>query len=343
MSIDINKTIEVYNSLVQKVTDTLDLKFNLERLDNEHYADVITKVIETLVTTSITSVQQQELIDAQVKNYNAQIALTNNQADKVASDKTIAEDQSAKDLSVKQAQIDEMKSHTSLLDAQEADQVYITGKIRPEELALDEAKVSETNTQINLYKAQIKQVESNIVSQSVEDRNRVKTTNKDIEVKEAQRQMYIRQKQGFDDKLKMDLTKMQLDNWSMMFSSGLLDKKPDIISNDDVSLLYGDITSGLSILASPTLSYIEKCNVKTGYVCYIENYDSDASYSVSSTNGVIQKTDSNKNLSVSAEGKIDYYVKSDDSGSGEIIVTVSKTINGKSFTRVAKANLSWTV
>jgi len=61
---------------------------------------------------------------------------------------------------------------------------------------------------------------------------------KDIEVKD-------RQIEGFNDRMKLDLFKSQLDSWSMMFSSGMLDTKPNIISNDEVSSLYNDIKAGI--------------------------------------------------------------------------------------------------
>jgi len=54
-----------------------------------------------------------------------------------------------------------------------------------------------------------------------------------------------RQIQGFDDKIRSDLFKTQMDSWSMMFASGMLEEKPDIITNDETSVLYQDIKNTL--------------------------------------------------------------------------------------------------
>lgn len=51
----------------------------------------------------------------------------------------------------------------------------------------------------------------------------------------------IRQTEGFDDNLRQKLFDSQMNSWAMMFSSGLLEDKPSIISNDEVSGLYNSI------------------------------------------------------------------------------------------------------
>ena len=55
----------------------------------------------------------------------------------------------------------------------------------------------------------------------------------------AQVSLTNRQRTGFDDNVNQKLFEAQINSWAMMFSSGLLEETPSIISNDSVSALYG--------------------------------------------------------------------------------------------------------
>ena len=61
---------------------------------------------------------------------------------------------------------------------------------------------------------------------------------KDLEVKQANIDLLNRQKDGFDDNKHQKLFEAQMNAWALMFSSGLLSDKPQIISNDSASALY---------------------------------------------------------------------------------------------------------
>ena len=58
------------------------------------------------------------------------------------------------------------------------------------------------------------------------------------EVNDAHAAMLRRQTEGFDDNVNMELFKAQMSSWGMMFSSGMMEAKPDIIENDEVTSLY---------------------------------------------------------------------------------------------------------
>ena len=64
---------------------------------------------------------------------------------------------------------------------------------------------------------------------------------KDIEVKQANIDLLNRQKEGFDDNKHQKLFEAQMNAWALMFSSGLLTTKPEIISNDSASSLYNTL------------------------------------------------------------------------------------------------------
>ena len=76
----------------------------------------------------------------------------------------------------------------------------------------------------------------------------VKDTQEGIKLKQSQEALYNaqtevaeRQKQSYDDSIRLKLFKAQMDTWGIMFSSGMLETKPNVIKNDEVSSLYNDI------------------------------------------------------------------------------------------------------
>ena len=64
---------------------------------------------------------------------------------------------------------------------------------------------------------------------------------KDLEVKQANIDLLNRQREGFDDNKYQKLFEAQMNAWALMFSSGLLETKPGIISNDSASSLYNTL------------------------------------------------------------------------------------------------------
>lgn len=62
---------------------------------------------------------------------------------------------------------------------------------------------------------------------------------------QAQTDVAIRQKQSYDDSIRLKLFKAQMDTWGIMFSSGMLSDKPSVIKNDEVSSLYTDIKNSI--------------------------------------------------------------------------------------------------
>jgi len=66
-------------------------------------------------------------------------------------------------------------------------------------------------------------------------------------LKEAELSTQERQKQGFDDNMKLKLFESQINGWSMMFSSGMLSSSPSIITNDEVTNLYNNLKTELGL------------------------------------------------------------------------------------------------
>ena len=68
----------------------------------------------------------------------------------------------------------------------------------------------------------------------------------DAYYKQAQVALTCRQTKGFDDDLNKKMIELQMNAWSVMFSSGSLDEKPDIISGDALSDLYYKLVSDIN-------------------------------------------------------------------------------------------------
>ena len=125
-------------------------------------------------------------------------------------------EQIIKDLELKQAQI----------DATEAD-TLIKQKQHTKDLELKQAQID-----VGLEEKRLKAAQANAYSiQSA----------KDLSVKQANIDLLNRQKEGFDDNKYQKLFEAQMNAWALMFSSGLLETKPSIISNDSASALYNTL------------------------------------------------------------------------------------------------------
>ena len=126
----------------------------------------------------------------------------------------------AKELELKQAQIAKINAERDLVNAQ----IAAFGAQQAKELELKQAQINKltadkalTNAQTLAYPAQ---------------------QDKDLAVKQANIDLLNRQKEGFDDNKYQKLFEAQMNAWALMFSSGLLSDKPQIISNDSASSLY---------------------------------------------------------------------------------------------------------
>ena len=92
------------------------------------------------------------------------------------------------------------------------------------ELELKQAQIAKINAERDLVNAQLAAFGAQ--------------QDKDLLVKQANIDLLNRQIEGFDDNKHQKLFEAQMNAWALMFSSGLLSDKPQIISNDSASALY---------------------------------------------------------------------------------------------------------
>ena len=112
MAVNTTETGSLYDSLMGKAETTLDKQWDDKRLKGADYATVVAQLITTAMQLSVTTVQQQPFIDAQIASVNkdllvksAQIATETQKVTSMRVEDTIKQNQSAKDLLVKSAQI----------------------------------------------------------------------------------------------------------------------------------------------------------------------------------------------------------------------------------------------
>jgi len=337
MGLDLNKVNLIYDNMVLKTTDTLNKYFRLDRLDNENYANVIMKVLDTIVTTSINVAQQDNLIDKQIEEINARKLLTDAQIKKTKIESDILQQQLDLDKDLKTAQTNEIKKQTELIDSQIKDLKYTTEQLKPLEKDITQQKVAESKADVKYKLAQV-----DIAKQDLSLKK--EQIQSDTELKKAQVNVYNRQVVGFNDKARLDLIKMQLDAWSMMFSSGLLTEKPSIISNDSVSILYNAMEK--SIINSNNSNFInypesiivtfdnpQNAQSNTTYIAYIDNYQPKYTYSVTTTENRLQ-VQLQKN-------KVAYVTPAADTDTSKNVDTIIIKVSNGSFSRSLKQTISW--
>jgi len=162
---------------------------------------------------------QKTEIEAQINKINKDIDVENAQINKINKDidveerrTKIAEDQSAEDLLVKQQQIASMETETSIKQAQSDEDT----KIKEAQKTEIEAQINKINKDIDVEERRTviqenqntedtKIKEAQVESLQTEKAIKQAQSDEDLKIKEAQVALYGRQKQGFDDKMKMDL------------------------------------------------------------------------------------------------------------------------------------------
>jgi len=204
---DINQVKSVYDELTTKVKADLDEQFNLGRLKGSDYAEVYAKLMDECL---------QLAFEAPLKEQQTINLL--------------------KDLDVKNSQIDvnneEIKLRQQQITSMQLD---------------DNRKDNLTNSEISLNNEDIKLKQQQVTSMQKDDYRKDNITNKELALKDAEINTQKRQEKGFDDNMKLKLFEAQINAWSMMFSSGMLNTEPSIISNDEVTTLYNNIKSELGL------------------------------------------------------------------------------------------------
>jgi hypothetical protein len=244
MAYDIAEILKMYKGLAGQVKVDLGKEFSEGRIKATEYADVYNRLIERVLTLSFESPSKEAgqlqseaqtlLIEAQTADQEYVTQNIRPEEKKLASDKVL-----------------QTQAQTTLLKAQAADQTYVTNFIRPEELAIakenleikgKELLIAGQKYQLLLEETDIKKEELKIAEQ------KLLLAKADIPYKEAQTAFTNRQIEGFEDQKKQKMLDIQLNAWSMMFSSGLMTSNPPaMISSCQADNLYINMTEGMGL------------------------------------------------------------------------------------------------
>jgi len=111
---------------------------------------------------------------------------------------------------------------------------------------------AQTKVQLNTINVQNQQIlneqaqEKLIEAQTLDQEEHTKLQQVQEDLIREQTEVAKKQVKSFDQNVQLKLFKAQMDTWGVMFGSGMLDKKPSIITNDQVSSLYNQIKNSVN-------------------------------------------------------------------------------------------------
>jgi len=240
---DMRQVIVNFQLLAGQIKQELDQQFDDGRIKGTEYADVFNKLMGQALNHAFDSpLRDQQVLEMQ---YRAELVKAQKDDQKYVTDnlRPLEKQKLTCEIELCHAQVD-------LTNAQAADQEYITTNVRPIELnikqeeldiAREKVELARIETQIAQESLEIKRIELDIA------REKLELAKQDAILKEAQVRLTNRQIQGFDDNKAQKLFDSQINSWAMMFSSGLLDQVPSIISGDKVSQLYCKLAGEIGV------------------------------------------------------------------------------------------------
>ena len=232
---DINQVSFVFDSLISKVKKELEERYKAKAITKNDVANILSAVIPSIVNESMNApirdiqLKQEEIklkiLEEELKLKALEVGNQKLNKERLAIDMKIAKEKSLRELTLLDAEVDKAKA---LIKESE---LNIGIKLHQKDL---------TATQVEKEKRAIELTNQEVINKKAE-----------FEAIVANKLMTDRQIKGFDDNLMMNLLRDQLNNWAMMFTSGLLTDDegnsavPSIIRNDEVSTLYRKILDSI--------------------------------------------------------------------------------------------------
>ena len=213
----------IFDVLMKAVNENINIQYELTRITGSDYATVYLGAIETCIKEATNLLLQKAIADKEIEVKQAQIL--NIQEDtrlKTAQAKAFPL-QAAQELALTTEQVLTQKEDTKLKAAQATAYPLQSAK----DLEVKQAQINVANEEKKLKAAQAVAYPDQVA--------------KDNLVKQANIDLLNRQREGFDDNKYQKLFEAQMNAWALMFSSGLLETKPSIISNDSASTLYNTL------------------------------------------------------------------------------------------------------
>jgi len=227
---DMQQVVSNYNILTNEITKDLEEQYKQGRIKGPEYAEVYHKLMSQCLQHAF----QTPLMEAQTETEQARTKLTDAQK---ADQEYVTDKLRPLEAAQRVAETGLSQANIELTRARTADQEYMTQYIRPFEKEIAAADLNIKTKQAALAEKDILIKQQDLLIKE----QQVLIAQKDLELRAEEIRLKQRQIQGFDDNLKQKLFEIQMNSWAMMFSSGMLEEKPTIIANDEVTRLYNCI------------------------------------------------------------------------------------------------------
>lgn len=210
----------VLDKLIHTVNKNIEAQYNKGRITGAEYAEVYLGSVQSVIQQSMQFVLQEQRVEAEID-------LLRKQTEKAD-----------KDTAYVTAQIAHLAKENQKIDAEITNLVIQGTVLQSQKTKLDqEALGVDANTTLTNAKKQEQDIKNGggIVARSVPYNQ--------VEVLKSQKELYDRQKQGFDDHKYQKLFESQLNSYSMMFGDmmGSSVKVPDAITNPETTATYNKL------------------------------------------------------------------------------------------------------
>ena len=234
----------VFDVLMKAINGNIKVQYDNGNIDTSQYATVYLGAIQTAIQSAVDFLLREKLTEAQVDDVLKGTLLKQAQIDDIA-----------KGMLVKQEQIDASKADTTRNDNESVAKIAtMNEQINASQIEVS-LKIDQTAKELQVKDEQIASSQAETIikqdGSAADIKLKAAQTDKlaaDIDNVDAQRALYDRQRQGFDDNKYQKLLDTQTNAWALMFSSGMLEASqlPVAISGAQLTDIY-ELASGTTI------------------------------------------------------------------------------------------------
>lgn len=238
MAFDTENFNKIFESYKQNIIKVLQEEYNAGRLTGSDYTTALVQIMGEALTKASDAEQAQEKLEADTKLAYAKLVkdneltdantkLTLKKIDEIDNKLKLALMKTEKELEVMSHNITKIDTEILVMKEKlniEKDKLILENKKVDTEIKLGESKLALQDQEFDYKKLLNPKV------LALKDKE-LQLTDKKIEVE-------TRTAQSIADKKFLEMFKIQMDAWSLMFTTGELESKPSIISDDRATELY---------------------------------------------------------------------------------------------------------
>ena len=238
MAFDTENFNKIFESYKQNIIKVLQEEYDAGRLTGSDYTTALVQIMGEALTKASDAEQAQEKLEADTKLAYAKLVkdneltdantkLTLKKIDEIDNKLKLALMKTEKELEVMSHNITKIDTEILVMKEKlniEKDKLILENKKVDTEIKLGESKLALQDQEFDYKKLLNPKV------LALKDKE-LQLTDKKIEVE-------TRTAQSIADKKFLEMFKIQMDAWSLMFTTGELESKPSIISDDRATELY---------------------------------------------------------------------------------------------------------